>query len=61
MAQENPRRHQEEFPKAAETVLKSTYMDASINSMETDEEGIELYQQLDGLWKLAGMQDFKFP
>jgi hypothetical protein len=31
---------------AAETVLKSTYMDNSIDSVETDKEGIELYQQL---------------
>ena len=56
MAQENARRHQEQFLKAAETVLKSTYMDDSIDSVETDVEGIELYQQLDALWKLAGMQ-----
>ncbi len=60
VAQENARRHQEEFPKAAETVLKSTYMDDSIDSVETDEEGVELYQQLDGLWKLAGMQARKW-
>ena len=50
VAQENARRHQEEFPKAAETMLKSTYMDDSIDSVETDAEGIELYQQLDALW-----------
>ena len=60
VAQENARRHQEEFPKAAETVLKSTYMDDSIDSVETDEEGIELYQQLEALWKLAGMQARKW-
>ena len=56
VAQENARRHQEQFPKAAETVLKSTFMDDSIDSVETDVEGIELYQQLDALWKLGGMQ-----
>ena len=65
VAQENARRHQEQFPKAAETVLKSTYMDDSVDSVETDVEDIELYQQLDTLWKLAGMQArnwiFKFP
>ena len=60
VAQENARRHQEQFPKAAETVLKSTYMDDSIDSVETDVEGIELYQQLDALWKLAGMQARKW-
>jgi hypothetical protein len=41
---------------AAETVLKSTYMDDSIDSVETDEKGVELYQQLRDLWNLAGMQ-----
>ena len=60
VAQENAMRHQQQFPKAAETVLKSTYMDDSIDSVETDVEGIELYQQLDALWKLAGMQARKW-
>ena len=46
VAQKNARRHQEQFQKAAETVLKSTYMDDSVDSVETDVEGIELYQQL---------------
>ena len=49
VAQENARRHLEEFPKTAETVLKSTYLDDSIDSVETDVEGIEWYQQLDAL------------
>ena len=60
VAQENARRHQETYPMAAETVLKSTYMDDSIDSVETDEEGIELYQQLRYLWNLAGMQARKW-
>ncbi|XP_028413247.1 uncharacterized protein LOC114536094 [Dendronephthya gigantea] len=45
---------------AAETVLKSTYMDDSIDSVDTEEEGIELYQQLDGLWSLEGMKARKW-
>ena len=56
VAQGNARRHQETYPMAAETVLKSTYMDDSIDSVETDEKGVELYQQLRDLWNLAGMQ-----
>ena len=44
---------QDQFPKA-------TYMDDSIDSVETDVEDIELYQQLDALWKLAGMQARKW-
>ena len=35
-------------------------MNDSIDSVETDVEGIELYQQLDALWKLAGMQARKW-
>lgn len=47
------RRHQEEFSRAAETVLKSTYMDESIDSLK---KTIYFYQQLDSFWKVAGMQ-----
>ena len=60
VAQENARRHKNLFPIAAETVLKSTYMDDSIDSVETEEEGIELYRQLDALWSSAGMQARKW-
>ena len=56
VAQENARRNRGLYPMAAETVLKSTYMDDSIDSIETEEEGIELYRQLEALWSLAGMQ-----
>ncbi|KAK3752638.1 hypothetical protein QZH41_008763, partial [Actinostola sp. cb2023] len=48
------------YPLAAETILKSTYMDDSIDSVETPEEGVELYRQLDGLWSLAGMKARKW-
>ena len=44
VAQENARRNR--YPLAAETVLKSTYMDDSIDSVENDEEVVELYRQL---------------
>lgn len=44
VAQENARRNQETYPLAAETVLESTYIDDSIDSVETEEEGIELYR-----------------
>ena len=60
VAQENARRHENLYPMAAETVLKSTYMDDFIDSVETEEEGIELYRQLDALWSLAGMQARKW-
>ena len=39
-------RHQEQFPRAAETILKSTYMDDSMDdsmdSTSDDQTGIEL-------------------
>lgn len=57
VAHEIARRHQEEFPRAAETVLKSTYMDESIDSLK---KAIFFYQQLDCFWKLAGMQASKW-
>ena len=53
MAQENTRRHQEEYPLGAESVIKSTYMDDSLDSVETVEGGIKLYKELEGLWRHA--------
>ncbi|VDI43478.1 Hypothetical predicted protein [Mytilus galloprovincialis] len=38
------------YPRAAETVLKSTYMDDSMDSVINDEQGIELYNQLSQEW-----------
>lgn len=38
VVQENARRHQHQYPLAAETVMKSTYMDDSIDSVETVEK-----------------------
>ena len=60
VAQENARRHRTEYPLVAETVLQSTYMDDSLDSVEGDKIGIELYRQLSGLWAKAGMHDRKW-
>ena len=64
VVQENARRHQHQYPLAAETVMKSTYMDDSIDSVETVEKGIQLYMELDSLWGIAGIKrknvDIKF-
>ena len=60
VAQENARRNESTHPMAAETILHSTYMDDSIDSVETEAEGIELYRQLDRLWSLAGMEARKW-
>ena len=56
VVQENARRHQHQYPLEAETVMKSTYMDDSIDSVETVEKGIQLYMELDSLWGIAGMK-----
>ena len=58
--QENARKHKELFPLAAETVLKSTYMDDSLDSTKNDEQGIRLYHELKDLWAKADMQARKW-
>lgn len=60
VAQENARCHKETFPLAAVTVEKSTYMDDSLDSTCRENEVIELYNQLDSLWKLAGIEPQKW-
>ena len=60
VAQENARRHQDVYPLAAETVLKSTYMDDSLDSVEMVQDGIQLYKELDSLWGIAGMKARKW-
>ena len=52
--------HKTEYPLAAETALKSTYMDDSMDSVADDQQGIELHKQLPELWKRAGMQARKW-
>ena len=60
VAQENARKHKEQYPLAAETVLKSTYMDDSIDSVENTEDGVKLYHELNDLWAKASMQARKW-
>ena len=59
-AQENARRHGAAYPLAADTVLKSTYMDDSLDIVENDDVGVELYHQLKALWEKAGMHARKW-
>ena len=58
--QEHARKHQSQFPLGAETVLKSTYMDDSMDSVPDKETGIDLYKQLSQLWASAGMHARKW-
>ena len=50
----------ESHPRASETILKSTYMDDSMDSVLNEVEGINLYKELSELWKLAGMHTHKW-
>ena len=52
-------KHKDEFLMAAETVLKSTYVDDSIDSVPNDSKGIKLYDELHQLWSKAGMPAHK--
>lgn len=56
VAQENARRNEERYPLSAETVIKSIYMDNSMDSVEDNETRVELYHQLTTLWSMANMQ-----
>jgi len=60
VAQHNARENASEFPRAAETVIQSTYMDDSMDSVETVEEATALYHELTALWKKAGMTPRKW-
>ena len=48
------------YPRAAETILKSTYMDDSMDSVMSEIEGINLYKQLSELLQKAGMHAHKW-
>ena len=60
VSQENVRIHQEEFPLAADTVSKSTYMDDSLDSVRDDDSAIQLVQELQELWAKAVMKARKW-
>ena len=51
VSQKNAQEYADIFQMAADTVLKSTYMDDSMEYVCSEEEGIRLYQQLSQLWK----------
>ena len=64
LAQMVSQRHAEQlkrvFPRAAEAVLKSTYMDDTMDSTEDDKDAVQLYQDLNELWHRAGMHARKW-
>ena len=60
VAQEHARKRESDFPRAAETVLESTYMDDSMDSAVNEAECIKLYRELSALWESAGMHARKW-
>ena len=58
--QQNAKKYKDSFPMAAETIEKSTYMDDSMDSIHTEEQGMELYHQLFDLLSTAGMHARKW-
>ena len=51
---------QQSHQRASETILKSTYMDDSMDSVTDEVEGVKLYKELSDLWKQAGMLTHKW-
>ncbi|KAJ8045018.1 hypothetical protein HOLleu_07935 [Holothuria leucospilota] len=60
VAKENAKKYQNEFSLASKTVLQSTYMDDSMDSVSDVNIGIELYHQINELWSRAGMEARKW-
>ena len=57
---ENAKIYKKEFPLAAETVRKSTYMDDSLDSTKDNDSAIQLFQERQSLWNKAGMKARKW-
>ena len=57
---QNAETYKQKFPLAAETVLKSTYMHDSLDSVKNEAVVVELYHQLTELWKKAAMEPRKW-
>ena len=60
VAQSHAEKNKTLYPLAAETVLKSTYMDDSMDSVPDLPTAKELYDQLSELWRSAGMHARKW-
>ena len=60
VTQQHAKQFSEKFPRAAETVLKSTYMDDSMDSVDAEKEGIGLYGEVIKLCGLANMHARKW-
>ena len=46
VSQHHAKVHEKQYPRAAEVILKSTYMDDSMDSVMNESEDVELYKHL---------------
>ena len=60
MLQHHTKNYRTDFPLVAETIDKSTYMDDSMDSIQSAVQGIQLYHQLSALLSKAGMHARKW-
>ena len=60
VTQHHAKIYQERYPMASEIILKSTYMDDSMTSVVSEDQGVQLYQELSDLWAGAGMHAHKW-
>ena len=56
----NAEKHQAEYPLAAERILESTCMDDTMDSTETENNAIFLFEESKKLQKLCGMKPHKW-
>ena len=53
---EHARRHREEFPRAAEMVIHSTLVDDNLDSVDSEQEAVQLIKDAQQLYARAGMK-----
>ena len=50
VSQFHAKRYEQQDPRATEVILKSTYMDDSMDSVIDDAQGVKLFKDLSELW-----------
>jgi len=60
VSQFHAKHYKKQYPRAAEVILKSTYMDDSMDFVIDEIQGIKLYTDLSELWAKAGMLTHKW-
>ena len=60
VSRENAMNFSDRYPRAVETIVESTSMDDSMDSLEKDEDAIRLYKELKTVWGGAGMNPRKW-